>query len=309
MAKKKIDLSIIIVSFNTRDLLRNCLKSIYNLKPEASNLEVIVVDNDSTDGSPAMVKKEFSQVKLIVNKKNLGFAAANNQGIKKAQGRYLLLLNPDTLILENALAKMVAFMDKNKKIGIATCQLLNEDKTVQASGGFFPDLPRAFAWMFFLDDLPFVSRLIKTYHPHEPSFYTKDPFYQKEHFQDWVTGAFFLIRKEVVEKIGLLDEKYFMYVEEVDYCFRAKKNGFLVAYTPIAKIIHFGRKSLRRPGEAIIREYKGLKIFYKKHYSSYQLPLLVLFLKVGAALRFLIFGIILGSKEARLAYAKAFKAI
>jgi len=309
MEKKKIDLSIIIVSFNTKDLLRNCLKSIYTLYPKPYTLEVIVVDNASKDGSAEMVAKDFPQVALIRNKKNLGFAAANNQGIKKARGRYLLLLNSDTLILEDALAKMVAFMDRNKKIGIATCQLLNKDKTIQASGGFFPTLPRVFAWMFFLDDLPIISRLIKAYHPHEPSFYTKNLFYQREHFQDWVTGAFFLIRKKVVEKIGLLDEQFFMYVEEVDYCFRAKKAGFLVAYTPMAKIIHLGQKSLRQPGDAAVREYKGLKIFYQKHYPPFQLPLLLLFLKMGAALRFLIFGIILASKEARLAYAKAIKTI
>jgi GT2 family glycosyltransferase len=305
---KNQDLSVIILSYNTRQLLKNCLAGL-SRSTKGIDFEVIVVDNASRDGSPQMVKKEFPKVKLIINRQNLGFAGGNNQGIKKARGRYLLLLNSDTMIKENALAKMVGFMDKDEKLGIATCQLLNEDGSIQASGGFFPNLGRIFAWMFFLDDLPLVSKLIKAYHPHEPRFYTRDSFYQKEHSQDWVTGAFFMIRREVIDKIGLLDPQFFMYVEEVDYCYRAKKAGFVVAYTPEAQITHLGRRSLKKPGKAIVGEYQGLKIFYQKHYSFSQLPLLVLFLKLGAALRFLVFGVILASQEARVAYAEAIKAI
>ncbi len=302
MEKEKVDLSIIILNFNTRQLLKDCLKSVFSVPDSGLVKEVIVVDNASSDGSAKMVAKEFSEAVLIRGEENRGFAAGNNQGLKRARGRYLLLLNSDTLVQKDTFQKMVAYMDKNKAVGIASCQLLNEDKTVQASGGFFPTLWRVLAWMFFLDDLPFLSKLIRSYHPH-------DSFYEQEHKQDWVTGAFFLMKKEVKEKIGLLDEDYFMYVEEVDYCFRAKKAGFLVAYTPEAKIIHLGRKSLKNPGKAIVWEYQGLKRLYQKHFPGYQLPFLLLFLKLGAALRWLIFGIILASQEARLNYGQAFKTI
>lgn len=301
--EKQPKLSIIVVSYNTKEYLKQCLDSIYGAESvSASEYEIIVVDNASNDESAQMVKKNFPAVDLIVNEQNLGFAAASNQGIKQAKGRYILLLNPDTIVLDDALEKMIDFMDAHPELGISSCQLLNEDRSLQPTGGYFPDLLRVFAWMFFLDDLPLITGFFHSYHP-QPSFY------QKERQLDWVTGAFLFIRKEVVKKIGLLDEDFFMYVEEVDYCFRAKQAGFKVAYWPRAKVIHLGRKSLQSAIGAFVKEYQGLKLFYQKHSSRYQLVLLALLLKMGAMLRFTIFGIILGKEEARKAYAQAFKII
>lgn len=303
--EKQSKLSIIVVSYNTREYLKECLDSIYRTKSVSASViecEIIVVDNASEDGSAQMVKKNFPAVDLIVNEQNLGFAAANNQGIKRAKGRYILLLNPDTVVLDDALEKMTDFMDAHPELGISSCQLLNEDKSVQPTGGYFPDLLRVFAWMFFLDDLPLISGFFPSYHPH-PSFY------QRERQLDWVTGAFLFIRKKVVKRIGLLDEDFFMYVEEVDYCFRAKQAGFKVFFWPQVEVIHLGRKSLKSAAGAFVKEYQGLKLFYQKHFPQYQLVLLALFLKIGAILRFTIFGIILGKEEARKAYAQAFKVI
>ena len=269
-------------------------------------MEVIVVDNASTDQSSEMVQKEFPKVVLIKNKKNLGFAAGNNVGIKKAKGEYILLLNSDTKLVEDSLTKMVSFMGKNPKIGISSCQLKGEDGEIQPSGGFFPSIFRVFALMFFLDDIPFLGSLIKSFHPHPPEFCTRDPWYKSAHFQDWVTGAFFLVRRKVIDETGLLDENFFMYVEEMDYCFRAKKKGWQVFYTPASKIIHLGGQS-GTSKMAILSEYRGLEYFYKKHKPAWQTPFLRGFLKIGALLRIFLFGIIKGSPEARRIYAEALR--
>lgn len=283
-----IDLSVIIVSYNAKDYLLNCLKSIdLNLPAGRQDCEIIVVDNASSDKSVDEIKKNFPHVKIIENKENLGFAKANNQGIRQAQGRYVLLLNPDTKILDNALLKMISWMDKNPKVSVSTCRLLNEDGSIQPTGGFFPTLPKLFAWQLFLDDiLP-----LKSYHP-------KKQFYDKEKELDWVTGAFFLFRKEIIDKVGLFDEKFFMYAEELEYCYRIKKAGFKVFFTPRASIIHYGFKS-GSYDKALIAEYESLKYFYKKHYPAYKAILARIILKFGALLRF---GII-----SRSTYEKCFK--
>lgn len=298
-------ISAIIVNFNTQKLLKACLRSIF-AKTQGLKFEVIVVDNASNDGSQKMVKKDFPRVLLLENEKNLGFAAGNNLGLKKAKGEYFLLLNSDTQLVENSLLKMVEVMEKNPKVGIASCQLVGKRGEIQPSGGFFPHLSRVFAWMFFLDDLPFLSRWIKPFHPHPPHFYTRDPWYRQSHFQDWVTGAFFLIRKKVQEQIGFLDEKFFMYVEEMEYCYRAKKAGWQVAYTPETKIIHLGGKS-GSARNAFLGEYRGLKYFYQKHKSSQQRLPLRFFLKAGALLRVFFFGIIKGDSNLKETYVEAFR--
>lgn len=301
-----MDLSVVIVSFNTRELLKDCLSSIFK-KTKGISFEVWVVDNASTDGSSQIVENEFSQVKMIKNQKNLGFAAANNQALRKTCGEYLLLLNSDTRLLEDSFTKMISFLGQKKEVGIASCQLLDKNGQIQASGGFFPNLLRVFAWMFFLDDLPFFSSFIRPFHPHPPSFYLRKDWYEKPHYQDWVTGAFFLMRRTVFENVGELDEKFFMYVEEMEYCFRAQKAGFKVFYTPVTKIVHLGGGS-GTSKKAILGEFQGLKYFFQKHHQ-FQTPLLLLLLKFGAAVRLLLFGIIKGDRQKKEAYAQTFKEI
>lgn len=275
-----IDLSVIIVNYNTKDYLLNCLKSI------DLNCEIIIVDNASSDKSADEIKKTFPYVKIIENKKNLGFAKANNQGIRQAQGRYVLLLNPDTKILDSALQKMINWMDNNPKAAVSTCQLLNEDGSIQPTGGFFPTLPHLVAWQIFLDDL----LLLKSYH-------LKKIFYSKERELDWITGAFFLFRREVVDKAGLFDENFFMYAEDLEYCYRIKKAGFRIFFTPIASVTHYGFKSGSKE-KALVSEYQSLVYYYKKHFSRSAF-LARIILKLGAALRFVIID--------RKIYAKCFK--
>ncbi|OGM02398.1 hypothetical protein A2115_02955 [Candidatus Woesebacteria bacterium GWA1_41_8] len=302
-----MDLSIIIVNYNTKDLLINCLGSIRK-KTKGIEYEIIVIDNASSDGSVGILKRlEGRDVKVILNRQNLGFAKANNQGIRIAKGRFILLLNSDTKIEDSVLVDMIAFMDKNPRIGIASCALRGKNGSLQATGGYFPTLPRVFSWMFFLDDIPLLDKIIKPFHPmHEKSpFYKGESFFKRTGLRDWVTGAFFLIRKEVLDEVGLLDEDYFMYTEEVDLSFRAKKKGWEVWYLPDWAIVHLGGASSASEFP-IISEYKGVKIFYKKHMPLWQMPLLRLFLKAGALLRIILFSVLKGGEYAKT-YAKAFQ--
>lgn len=298
-------ISVIIVSYNTEELLESCLSSLFK-HTQNIQTELIVVDNASSDGSVKMVRKKFPKIILIENKENQGFAVGNNLGLQKASGDYLLLLNSDTRFVDNSILRMIEYMDQNPKVGISSCQLIYEDGEIQPSGGFFPNLWRVFAWMFFLDDLPIVNQFIRSFHPHAPKFYTKDDWYKSAHLQDWVTGAFFLMRREVVEQLGPLDENFFMYVEEMEYCYRARQLGWQVSYTPVTKIIHLGGRSGTQKG-VLVGEYKGLKYFYAKHKSPVEMFFFSIFLKVGAILRILLFGIIKGSKEARETYVEAFR--
>lgn len=305
MAKEKLDLSIIIVSFNTEKLTRECIESVVK-HTKGISYEIIVVDNDSKDGSVGMLEKLYDKVgysnsQTIFNKTNAGFGQANNQGMETAKGRYLLLLNSDTLVKTNVLGEMVAWMDKNQKCGVATCALKFPDGRLQGTGGYFPTLGRVFMWMFFLDDIPGLTKLVKPFHPmHGLSPFDRNvDFFKVKKQVDWVTGAFLLLRKEIYEQVGGFDDRYFMYVEEVDLCFRAKKAGWQVWYLPKWGITHYGGAS--STGEfPIINEAKSLKTFYKIRTPAWQYPFLIFLMKIGMFLRIFIFG---------KTYVKAFKEI
>lgn len=257
-------LSIIIVNWNVKNLLKRCLSSIYkstNLGEgkEDSSFEVFVVDNGSKDESVEMVQKEFPQVKLIINKENLGFAKANNQAIKQAQSEFILLLNPDTEILhKNSFLKMVDFMKTHPDCGIAGCKLLNTDRTLQLSIRKFPTLisqiitltkaPNLFPW------------LIKKY-----LGFNND--YQRTQEVDQVMGSFFMIRKKVIEQIGLLDENFWAWFEEVDFCKRAKNIGWKIYYTPEVEIIHHKGQSFNQLVKKQKVFNKSLLYYFKKHHS------------------------------------------
>lgn len=231
-----VELSIIIVNWNTCNLLRQCLKSIYQIT-ENINFEVFVVDNASSDKSVQMVQNEFPQVKIIANKKNLGFAKANNQAIKQSQGEYILLLNPDTIVLSNAISKSINFLKNNPKVGILGCKILNPDNTWQPSCRTFPTIISQIVILLKLHNL--FPHLIKKYLMLEMDE-------NKIQEVDQVMGAFFLIKKEVIEKIGYLDDKYWIWFEEVDFCQRAKRAGFKTYYFPEAQIIHYKAQSFNQ---------------------------------------------------------------
>ena len=296
-------LSIIIVNYNTSSLLENCLDSIIEneSKEFLNQTEIIVVDNASSDDSVSMLKNKFPNITLIQNRKNQGFAAANNTGIKKARGEYILLLNSDTAIDKNAVSVSLYYLKSKAKNTILGCRIKNKDGSLQYSLGFLPNLYNIFFWMTFTDDLPLLNQFIHSYHLNYKSYY------EKSCQTGWVTGAFFMMPKNIISRIGPLDEKLFMYGEEVEFCIRAKKEGISTFYFKDAEITHLKGASGKGSVSGLVEEFEALKYIFHKHYPSYQIPLLRFILKFGALLRLIIFGIILGQGNKRDIYAKAFK--
>ena len=303
-----LDLTIITITSKS-DYIFECLETTYKSLADVKN-EVILIDNASEDKLGEKVKKKFPRVKVLRREKNGGFGQNNNMGMKIAKGRYVLLLNDDTKIIDkNIFKEMLTWMDKHPKVGVTSCALLNPDKkTYQGSGGYFPSLFRVFAWMSFSDDIPLIDRFIKPFHPlHGWSpFYKGEDYFEKPHKQDWVTGAFFLMRKKAMDEVGF-DEDFFLYVEEVDLSYRFVKAGWDIWYLPMWKTLHHGQVTTGSES-AIIKEFEGLKLFYKKHYPSLQMPILKLLLKFGAFLRIIVFGLIKGPRVART-YVKAFRVV
>ena len=239
--------SAIIVSWNTRELLAAAVRSLLAATPQP---EVIVVDNGSRDGSVAMVRREFPQVRLLVNEVNRGFAAANNQGMAAARGRYFLLLNSDAALRRGALRTMVAYAEAHPRVGVVGARLLFPDGRWQAEGSPFPSLRDEFLRMLGLDRLWAVG-VERGDRPYET---------------DWVQGAAMLVRREVWEETGGFDESFFMYGEEVEWCARIKAAGWSVVVVPQAEIIHHGGASVGRvPLAKRTLVYRGKRHFFRRH--------------------------------------------
>ncbi|MBE9507190.1 MAG: glycosyltransferase family 2 protein, partial [Chloroflexi bacterium] len=220
-----VDLSVVVVSWNVRDLLRQCLNSILNTRG-ALRVEVVVVDNASTDDSVEMVRAEFPSVCLITNTENRGFPVANNQGIAVAQGRYVLLLNSDAEVVGEALATMVAYADTHTDVGVIGPQLLNPDGSVQSSRRRFPTMATAFFESTWLETYAPLRMLERYYVLDQPDDATLDV--------DWVKGAALMARREAIKQVGPMDEGFFMYSEELDWCRRFREAGWRVVYLPTA---------------------------------------------------------------------------
>lgn len=290
-------LSIIIVSYNTQNLIENCLTSVFKHLPQKT--EVIVVDNNSQDDSIKVIQKNFPLVNIIQNQKNLGFAKANNQGIRRSKGEHILLLNSDTIVTKNALQNLTVYLDNHQAVGIVSATLLNSDKSIQPAGGFLPNLLNLFAWFFFIDDLPFLSWLIQPYQ------ITKTSFFSKTRNLGWISGAAMMIRKKTLDQIGLLDENIFMYSEDTDLCWRAKKAGWGVYSLASAQVIHFKQGS-GSSKNAFIGEIKGLAYLVQKHLPKWQYPLFRLIIRIGSVLRTFVFGTILRNHEKKQIYQQIF---
>ena len=246
-------LSISIVSWNTRDLLLNCIKSICESVEEFA-LEIIVVDNASNDGSAEAVRKAYPDVLLVENKMNRGFAAANNQALRLARGGHVLLLNPDTVVLPNALQKMWKCLEEHPEAGVVGCKLLNPDMTVWPS--VIKNHPSPIALLFHYS--PLWRRLLPG--PAERlRFGTRD--WKNEGVLEVVSvvGACMMVRREVIETVGELNEKYFLYNEEGEWCYRIRKRGWKIYLTPEAQIIHYCQGSASQVPEMANREFaKGM---------------------------------------------------
>lgn len=256
-----MDVSIIIVNWNTRDILKECLQSVYQ-QTEGVDFEVIVIDNASDDDSVAMIKSDFPQVVLIENKENKGFATANNQGMAVAKGRYCLLLNSDTVVLDNAITKTVEFADHQDKTAVVGCRVLNPDKTLQPTCFMFPSLLNMFLSSTYLYKL---FRRSKFFGRERLTWWQRDDVRQV----DVVTGCFMLVSRQAIDQVGMMDESFFMYGEETDWCYRFKKAGWNVLFTPGAEIIHLGgQSSAKVRGEMVVQLRIGILQFMKKHYNG-----------------------------------------
>jgi len=234
----KFDVSVVIVSFNTRDVLRECLLSVYR-EIGVLHVQVIVVDNASTDGSPAMIEQEFPEALLIRSKINLGFGPANNLGFESAQGRYIVLLNSDAFLTEHSLERSVAHMDANPRAGLAGGRLIGRDGSPQPSARMFPTV---------FGDLIVLSGLAARF-PQSRFFGHADRTWanQMEAAEvDWVPGAYSIIRAEVLAAVGPFDPRFFLYYEEVDLCRRVKQKGYAIWYWPDIAVVHIGGESSRQ---------------------------------------------------------------
>jgi len=348
--KEKVKVSIIILSWNTKKLLKQCVESLISdqrsaisdqgsgigdqgsatsdqrpaIRGQGSGVgeqivnrspitdhrspvtEIIIIDNGSTDGSKEYIKKLTNyelrineltdcglRIGAIFNKKNLGFGAGNNQGMRTARGEYFLLLNSDTIVKNQAWLKMAEFMDRNPQVGVVGCRLLNPDGSWQPSCGYFPSLLVAFL-MIFAEH--WLGNLVR--------FSPKKP---KE--VDWVMGAAMMIRPEVIKKAGLMDEGIFMYMDEVEWCWRIKKVGWKIMFWPGAEIIHFGGGSSPSGRKwPIVNIYRGLLYFYEKHKPPWQKEILKFMLKSKAWLAIAL-GKLTGNKYLVETYEEAAKII
>ena len=271
-------LTVIIVNYNTAELLQSCLNSLYHnyaRQLKSGSYEIIVVDNASDDNSFKATRKNFPQLKIISNKINLGFAKANNQAIKLAQGEYVLLLNPDTLVYKKTLTRLLAYMRHKPEVAITTCKIILPNGQIDdASHRGFPTPWRAMSHFLGLGRLLPFTKVFNGYHLGYQNM-------ERIHEIDARTGAFMLVRKVVGERVGWLDEDYFWYGDDLDFCYRVKNMKFKVMYVPEVSILHYkgAASGIKRHSRHLSKadwktrfqahkaRFEVMRIFYRKHYQ------------------------------------------
>jgi hypothetical protein len=257
-----LDLSIIIVNYNVKEFLQNLLTSLFKAVTNLSS-EIIVVDNGSDDGSVELLREKFPQVTLIANKDNLGFSKANNLGLKIAKGKFILLLNPDTIVQEDTFEKLIEFFKAHQDAGMTGCKILNPDGTLQlACRRSFPGPWTSFCKVSGLSSMFPNSRLFARYNL---TYMDENQSYEV----DAISGSFMMVRREVFEKIGGLDEQFFMYGEDLDWCYRVQKAGWKVYYVHDTTIIHYKGESTKRSSlDETKIFYNAMHLFVKKHFAT-----------------------------------------
>lgn len=289
-----LDLSIIIVGYNTRDFLQTCINSLLNCISKKINYEIIIVDNASSDKSTEMLKKKFPQIKLIVNEKNVGFSKANNQGVKiSEESRYVLFLNPDTIMQDQTIEEMVSFMDSHSNVGAATCKLVMPNgKIDDASHRGFPTPWNSFCHFAGLSRIFPKSRIFAGYNLGWANM-------NKIHEIDALAGAFMLVRREAGKQAGWWDEDYFFYGEDIDFCFMLKQKGWKIYYVPSVFITHYkgvsgGIKNVSKEITTASEEtkkkathwrFEAMRIFYRKHYQQKYPWIINLLTNIGISIK------------------------
>lgn len=269
-------LSIVLVCWNNKEYLDQCLKSLYDTGMRHS-FDVIVVDNGSTDGSQQMLAEKYPEVKIIQNDSNLGLGKASNQGIEATNGKYVLLLNNDTIVNGASFDTMVDFLEANPRVGAVGGKVFNPDGSIQSCYNHFSTF-----WEEFL----IATRLGEMFRPGYPAVMQGDEIKAV----DWITSACLMVRRAALDEVGLLDENYFIYGDEADLQYRIKKAGWEIYFLPDATIIHYGGRSMTRwPRRKLV--YRGKVLFYKKHYGALRTFLLRAMLAVVSFLKMLAWGI------------------
>ncbi|MEO3945599.1 glycosyltransferase family 2 protein [Gorillibacterium sp. CAU 1737] len=283
-----MDISIIIVNYKTPKITMEAIDSVYDSNT-SYRFEVILIDNASNDGILEEVKRRYPDVQCIGNEQNLGFARANNQGINQAVGRYILLLNSDTRVESNTVDEMLSFMDNHPSIGASGCKVMLPDGSLdKACKRGFPTPSASFYYMFGFPKL----------FPNSPRFNG----YQLGHLDpnasqpmDCLVGAFMLVRRETLTQVGGLDEEFFMYGEDIDWCYRIKQAGWSIWYHPLVKITHYkGASSRRKPFKIVYEFHRAMILFHRKHYAANYSWLTNLAVYAGVGLKL---GIALGRNQ------------
>lgn len=244
-----MSVAVSIVSYNTKDLLENCLKSLTRQKSN-EKINIWVLDNNSSDDSAKMVEEKFPKVKLIKSEINLGFAKGQNQILKKIEDEYVILLNPDTEFENDFIEKMVRFMEENPKCALAGGKLVDFKGKLESNGGDFPFGAALYNWLFKLDSKTNFHRIDKAY-------------YEYTHTVDWLAGTMMIVKTQFFKKAGYLNEKFFMYFEDAEICYRIKKSGGQIMLNPNVVIKHKSGSSSKNPTFAQWRgEFAGLIKFY-----------------------------------------------
>lgn len=255
-------LTISIVNWNTKEHLTDCLRSL--LESDFKDFEIFVVDNNSSDGSCEAVRKLFPAVNLISNTDNLGFGKANNQAIKKANGEYILILNPDIIFYKDTLGQMISFMDKNPKTGVLGIKLLEKDGKESQKGYFrkMPSLTQVFLFYTLLENITLKNKFLRN------KFWAQDDTGKITEISQ-IPGACLFSRKDLLQKIGGFDEDFKLFFEDVDLCYRIQKNGFKLIYNPEIKAVHIGAQSISKlPYDELAgRFYESMYLFFKKHHT------------------------------------------
>jgi len=297
-----MDLSIVVVNWNTKDLLEDCLNSVQSGLRDIE-AEVIVIDNASTDGSVEMVYRKFPQTRLIANFDNRGFAAANNQGFEKARGRHVLLLNSDTIVHRDVLARSVEYLDENPNVGMMGCRVINGDGSTQMTCSQFPTFTNLLIQTVGANRLG--GRCFKRYQMLD---WDRDD----ERDVEVISGCYLMVRAEVIGEIGNLDEAFFCYGEETDWCRRCSEAGWRLKFAPIGEITHFGSGSTRRMNH--VRDLmltEGTVRLHRKHYGRVKAALVWTLLLIFNGLRSLFWTCrtLLDSRETTRTRARHFRRV
>lgn len=302
-----MDLSVIILSFNTKDITGRCLDKVklakeYCEKRLGNRVEVVVLDNASSDGSAQFIKSGYPWVKLIISKENLGFSKGNNLVMRKTKSPYILLLNSDVYMEEESLYKALAYFRVNLKCDCLGARLNYANGKLQPSAGNLPNFLNIIFWIFGLSKLPILNQLISSFHP------TGKSYFSKARPVGWVMGAFFMLKKKVFEKTGGFDENLFMHMEEVEWCKRIADKGFRVWYVPTVSVVHLhGASTNFDLSPSFLNELRGIKYYILKHLGSFYLPLKIV-LSIGLIFRVIVFPLLGKTRRARV-YMEGLKVI